>query len=111
MALGVENAGFDTIGLIEFDKDAADTLKKNRPEWNVIHDDNANISKLDLEDYFGIRLGELDLLSGGAPARHFRMRESVWGLKMREERYSIIMRCFLKNCSLKCFFLKTLEDC
>ena len=39
LALGVEKAGFNTIGLIEFDKDAADTLKKNRPNWNVIHDD------------------------------------------------------------------------
>ena len=36
LALGVEKAGFNTLGLIEFDKDAADTLKKNRPNWNVI---------------------------------------------------------------------------
>ena len=43
-----EKAGFDTIGLVEFDKDAADTLKLNRPEWNVIHDDIANISCIDL---------------------------------------------------------------
>lgn len=28
LALGVEKAGFNTIGLIEFDKDAADTLKR-----------------------------------------------------------------------------------
>ena len=65
LALGVEKAGFHTLGLIEYDKDAADTLKKNRPEWNVIHDDIANISVLDLEEYFGIKSGELDLLSGG----------------------------------------------
>lgn len=32
LALGVEKAGFDTIALIEIDKDAADTLKLNRPE-------------------------------------------------------------------------------
>ena len=37
--------------LIEFDKDAADSLKKNRPNWNVINDDIANISCLDLEEY------------------------------------------------------------
>ena len=44
LALGVEKAGFNTIGLIEFDKDACDTLRTNRPEWNVICDDIANIS-------------------------------------------------------------------
>lgn len=54
LAIGVEKAGFNTIGLIEFDKDAADTLKKNRPEWNVINDDIANISCLDLEEVFSI---------------------------------------------------------
>ena len=28
LALGIEKAGFDTLGLIEFDKDASDSLKK-----------------------------------------------------------------------------------
>ena len=54
LALGVEKAGFKTLGLIEFDRNACDTLIKNRPEWNVICDDIANISKLDLEKYFNI---------------------------------------------------------
>ncbi|MBQ9301660.1 DNA cytosine methyltransferase [Butyrivibrio sp.] len=71
LALGVEKAGFDTLGLIEFDADACETLKLNRPKWNVIHDDIANISCLDLEEYFGIEKGELDLLSGGAPCQAF----------------------------------------
>lgn len=51
LALGIEKAGFETIGLIEFNRPAAETLKKNRPEWNVICDDIANISCLDLEEY------------------------------------------------------------
>jgi len=71
LALGVEMAGFKTIGAIEFDRDACDTLEANRKEWNIICDDIANISKLDLEEYFNIKSGELDLLSGGAPCQAF----------------------------------------
>lgn len=71
LALGVEKAGFETIGLIELDKDAADTLKKNRPDWNVICDDIANVSGEDLEERFGVKKGELSLLSGGAPCQAF----------------------------------------
>ena len=71
LALGVEMAGCSTLALVEFDKDACGTLRTNRPDWNVIHDDIANISCLDLEDYFHIRRGELDLLSGGAPCQAF----------------------------------------
>ena len=81
LALGVEKAGFDTIGLIEFDKSAADTLKKNRPNWNVINDDIANISGLDLEEYFSIKKGELDLLSGGAPCQAFSYAGKRLGLE------------------------------
>lgn len=81
LALGVEKAGFDTIGLIEFDKDAAETLRVNRPNWRVIHDDIANISCLDLEEYFGIKSGELDLLSGGAPCQAFSYAGKRLGLE------------------------------
>lgn len=81
LALGVERAGFDHIGLIEFDKAAAETLKKNRPEWNVICDDVANISCLDLEEYFNIKKGELDLLSGGAPCQAFSYAGKRLGLE------------------------------
>ena len=81
LALGVEKAGFNTLVLIEYDKDAADTLKKNRPNWNVINDDIANISCLDLEKYFSIKKGELDLLSGGAPCQAFSYAGKRLGLE------------------------------
>lgn len=81
LALGVEKAGFETLGLVEFDKDACDTLKKNRPNWNVVCDDIANISKLNLEEYFQINEGELDLLSGGAPCQAFSYAGKRLGLE------------------------------
>lgn len=81
LALGLEQAGFETVGLIEIDKDAAATLRKNRPKWHVICEDIAKISCLDLEDYFSIKKGELDLLSGGAPCQSFSYAGKRLGLE------------------------------
>lgn len=81
LALGIEKAGFNTIGLIELDKVAADTLKCNRPNWWVINDDIANISCLDLEKFFCLQKGELDLLSGGAPCQSFSYAGKRLGLE------------------------------
>lgn len=111
LALGVEKAGFNTLGLVEVDKDASDTLRRNRPEWRVINDDIANISCLDLQNYFGLKQGELDLLSGGAPCQSFHMREKGLGLKMPVERCSITMLNSWNSFSLRCFFLRTFVVC
>ena len=81
LALGIEKADFNTIGLIEIDKDASNTLKLNRPNWRVINDDISNISSLNLKEYFGISRGELDLLSGGAPCQSFSYAGKRLGLE------------------------------
>lgn len=81
LALGIEKAGFNSLGLIEIDKDASDTLKLNRPKWRVINDDIANISSQNLTSYFGVRKGELDLLSGGAPCQSFSYAGKRLGLE------------------------------
>lgn len=80
LALGVEKAGFDTLALIEIDKSAAETLRTNRPEWNVLCEDIANVSCKDLEELFHLKRGELDLLSGGAPCQAFSYAGKRLGL-------------------------------
>jgi len=64
LAIGMEKAGFTSILLNEIDKDACKTLQYNRPEWNVIEGDIANIS-------FYEHRGKVDLLSGGFPCQAF----------------------------------------
>lgn len=109
LALGIEQAGFDSLGLIEFDKDAADTLKCNRPNWRVIHDDIANISKLDLEEYFNIKKGELDLLSGGSPCQSFSYAGKRLGLEDARGTLFYHYALFLKQLQPKMFLFENVK--
>ena len=109
LALGIEEAGFDNISLIEVDKDAADTLKCNRPQWNVICDDIANISCLDLEKYFGIKKGELDLLSGGAPCQSFSYAGKRLGLEDARGTLFYHYAMFLEKLQPKMFLFENVK--
>lgn len=81
LALGIEKAGFHTLALNEFDADACATMRINRPYWNVIEGDVAKISSLNLTDFFGLKKGDLDLLSGGAPCQAFSYAGKRLGLE------------------------------
>jgi len=64
LAIGMEQAGFDSVLLNEIDKNACATLRKNRPEWNVLEGD---ISEIDFSKY----KDTVDILSGGFPCQAF----------------------------------------
>ena len=64
LALGLEHAGFKKIFLNEIDKHACATLRKNRPDWNVLEGDIKNI---DFSDY----RNKVDILTGGFPCQSF----------------------------------------
>ena len=81
LALGIEKAGFHTLAVNEMDADACDTLRFNRPNWRVIEGDVSKISCLDLEEFFSLKKGELDLLSGGAPCQAFSYAGKRLGLE------------------------------
>ena len=81
LALGLEQAGFEHLGLVEFNKYAADTLIANRPRWKVLCEDIAQVAERDLEQEFGIAKYELDLLSGGAPCQSFSYAGKRLGLQ------------------------------
>ncbi len=109
LALGVEKAGFHTIGLVEFNKDACDTLKRNRPEWNVICDDIANVSNQDLEHLFGIKRRELDLLSGGAPCQSFSYAGKRLGLEDARGTLFYHYAVFLEKLQPKMFLFENVK--
>ena len=63
-ALGLSKAGFTHRLLSEIDAHAAETLRSNKPDWNVVEGD---VAEIDFKPYYG----ELDLLEGGFPCQAF----------------------------------------
>ncbi|MDT7518167.1 DNA cytosine methyltransferase [Rhodoferax sp. TBRC 17660] len=62
-ALGLEQAGFDHLDLVEFEAPACATLRLNRPAWRVIEGD--------VRDYSAKNLKGVELLAGGVPCPPF----------------------------------------
>lgn len=63
LAIGLEKSGFNAVALNEIDKNACATLRKNRPDWNVIEGDISNVNFTVYKD--------IDFLSGGFPCQAF----------------------------------------
>lgn len=62
-ALGLEMAGFEHAALIEIDEHACATLRLNRPQWTVVHQD--------IRDFRAHQYRGVDLLAGGVPCPPF----------------------------------------
>lgn len=63
-ALGLENAGLRHKLLVEFDSNACQTLKTNRPRWKVVEQDVASVDFRSFKD-------EVDVVEGGFPCQSF----------------------------------------
>lgn len=74
LAIGMEKAGLKCVALNEIDHWAAETLRKNRPHWEVIEADIKNIS---FEKY----KGEVDVVTGGFPCQAFSYAGKKLGLE------------------------------
>jgi len=71
-ALGMENAGIKHVLLNEFDKVACETLRINKPQWNIVEDDVKNIK---------FQRGQADIVQGGFPCQAFSYAGNKMGFK------------------------------
>ena len=62
-AIGLEQAGFNALAHVEYDRHACATLRLNRPNWNVVEGDVRNFTA---KEFKGV-----DLVAGGVPCPPF----------------------------------------
>ena len=74
LALGLDQAGFKSVLLNEKDKYACQTLRANRPHWNVLEEKIENVSFSEWE-------GKVDLVTGGFPCQSFSYAGKQLGLE------------------------------
>lgn len=87
LALGLEQAGFDGLTYVEMNGDACETLRRNRPGWNVIEGD---VHEIDFRQYDG----RVDLVSGGFPCQAFSMAGKRLGFgDIRGTLFAEVIRC------------------
>lgn len=73
LAIGLKNAGFNTLLLNDIDKDSCKTLSRNT-DYEVINDDIKNLSFKKYKD-------KVDVLSGGFPCQAFSYAGKKLGFK------------------------------
>lgn len=65
LAEGLRLSGFDHVGLLEYNKDACNTLRVNFPK--------SKIFEQDVRDFNFRDLGEIDIIGGGPPCQPFSL--------------------------------------
>jgi len=73
LAIGLENAGLKCVALNEIDKYACQTLRTNRPNWNVLEGDIKNFN-------FSTFKNKVDVVTGGFPCQAFSYAGKKLGL-------------------------------
>jgi DNA (cytosine-5)-methyltransferase 1 len=99
-AVGLEQAGFEHLALVEIESIACDTLSLNRPRWNVV---NKDVKDFSAKEYYGV-----DLLAGGVPCPPFSIAGKQLGHLDERDLFPETLR-LVKECNPKAVMLENVR--
>jgi DNA (cytosine-5)-methyltransferase 1 len=107
LALGLARAGFSDATVIDIDKQACETLRRNKEgkaehvrNWNIVE---ADISDLKFSDY-----ADIGLLSGGPPCQPFSRGGKRDGRLDQREMFPHFIRA-VRECAPKAFIIENVK--
>ena len=99
-AVGLEQAGFGHLALVEIETVACATLLLNRPEWNVINKD--------VKEFSAKAFIDVDLLAGGVPCPPFSIAGKQLGQLDERDLFPEALR-LVKECNPKAVMLENVR--
>jgi DNA (cytosine-5)-methyltransferase 1 len=100
-AIGLEQAGFRHLALVELNEHACATLRMNRPYWNTVQDD--------VRDWRATRFrGHVDLLAGGVPCPPFSKAGKQLGSEDDRDLFPTALR-LVRECQPRALMLENVR--
>lgn len=100
-ALGLEQAGFEHLALVEWEPLACETLRHNRPLWNVIQGD---VRAFSAEAYSN----KVDLFAGGVPCPPFSIAGKQLGQADERDLFPEAIR-LISECNPRAILLENVR--
>ncbi|MCL2825876.1 MAG: DNA cytosine methyltransferase [Eggerthellaceae bacterium] len=99
-ALGLEMAGFKHAALVELDSEACETLRLNRPYWNIL--------EMNVHNFSASQYADIDLLAGGVPCPPFSVAGRQLGSEDDRDLFPQALR-LVKECMPKAVLLENVK--
>jgi DNA (cytosine-5)-methyltransferase 1 len=99
-AIGLDQAGFEHLALVELEHLACQTLRYNKPEWNII--------EKDLRNFSAAKYQCIDLLAGGVPCPPFSIAGKQLGKDDERDLFPEALR-LVRECSPKAVMLENVK--
>lgn len=108
LALGLHKAGFDHVALIEFNKQACETLRKNIQNNAIPGVGSWKVLETDVRTVNYSTFGEIDLLAGGPPCQPFSIGGKHRGMEDERNMIPEFIRA-LRELSPKAFIMENVK--